>query len=179
MTLDLTPAFKLVQMMIGVIFLGAVFFILFRALKIDYVQIIKDRISGKKSPSGFLDGLKNTARNYGAPNKEHPCENPICDNNAGESGAIVRHKNGTRKIVCAECAAAYVKTGWIPEMGWGEEYNSALIGLGLGAALTTLIPKVLLSAPHIPDIAGTVLLRITVYLMGALIVAVILRRDDE
>lgn len=179
MTLNLTPWFKIVQMSIWVIFLGAVFFLIFKALKIDFGSLAKQRIAGKKSAPGFLDGLKNTARNYGAPNKQHQCENPICDNNAGEYGAVIRHQNGTRKIVCAECAAAYVKTGWIPEMVWGEEYNSALIGLGLGAALTTSIPNVLLSAPQIPDNVFIVLLRITVYLVGALIVGVMLQRNDE
>ena len=168
---ELSIFFDIVKYLMWIVLFGAIFFVGFRFLKLDYVKIAKQLIAGKKDST---NGFKDMVQHYTQKPSSQPCENGMCTGRvkAPSHGSLVRNPDtGVRLIVCAECAPAYVKTGWIPEMTWGEEFKLSAIGIGLGsAALRFGVPNnvFLGSAPTFNIFI--VVIRVAVYVIAGLVV---------
>ncbi len=183
--MELSGAFEIVKYAIWIVFFGAIFFVVFGYLKRDYVKKAIQTLTGKKDQSAAYNyGFREKVQHYTQKPSSQPCENGRCSGKvkAPNHGSLMRNPDtGVRLIVCAECAPAYVKTGWIPEMTWGEEFKLSAIGLGLGAETLIGVPVgfVGLAPTSFSVKLFFVLARVAIYAIGALVIAYILGRDEN
>lgn len=165
-----TSIFSYVKIGLMIVFVAALFATIFATLKkvdIDIVEIIKKWLArGKDRRSSFTRGYRDAVKTR--PQGISECENGMCSRkiDAGNHGALIKNPDSKqRKIVCSECAAAYVKTGWIPVMTWGDQFKSSLPALVIagGATLIELTPLKVLAAPALFSIEQAIIFMAIVF----------------
>lgn len=114
-----------IRIVMGIVFVAALFFTILRGLNMDLIALVKKR--KKKDPviesfndaynKGFQAGLEHGEERKSA---SRICEGFNCVNVADETGAMVEHGD-ERKIVCATCLPIWVRTGWTVVFSWGLE----------------------------------------------------------
>lgn len=182
---ELSIFFDIAKYLIWIVFFGAIFFMVFRFIKLDSVKKGIQMLRGEKEQStADKRGFNELIRNFTLEPSSQPCENGMCSGkvSAPDHGSLVRNpEDGRRLIVCAECAPAYVKTGWIPEMTWGEPFKtmSAISLIAGGGSLLALIPLKVFLAPPVSFNVFIVLIRLAIWTIGVLIVVWILGREQN